>query len=70
GPLGAEYPPVAFMMEGDTPSFLNLIATGLTDPEHPDWGGWGGGMSWPARRCGSGIWSGRRAPYGPTPWTR
>ena len=42
GPLGAEYPPVAFMMEGDTPSFLNLIPTGLSDPEHPDWGGWGG----------------------------
>lgn len=42
GPLGAEYPPVAFMMEGDTPSFLNLIATGLANPEHPDWGGWGG----------------------------
>jgi len=42
GPLGAEYPPVVFMMEGDTPSFLNLIDTGLADPEHPDWGGWGG----------------------------
>jgi hypothetical protein len=42
GPLGAEYPPVEFIMEGDTPSFLNLIATGLANPEHPDWGGWGG----------------------------
>jgi hypothetical protein len=30
------------MMEGDTPSFLNLIDTGLTDPERPDYGGWGG----------------------------
>jgi hypothetical protein len=29
-------------MEGDTPSFLNLIDNGLSDPEHPDWGGWGG----------------------------
>ncbi len=29
-------------MEGDTPSFLNLINNGLTNPEHPDWGGWGG----------------------------
>ncbi len=29
-------------MEGDTPSFLNLINNGLSDPEHPDWGGWGG----------------------------
>jgi hypothetical protein len=42
GPLGAEYPPVAFMMEGDTPSFLNLINTGLANPERPDFGGWGG----------------------------
>ena len=29
-------------MEGDTPSFLSLIPNGLSDPEHPDWGGWGG----------------------------
>jgi hypothetical protein len=29
-------------MEGDTPSFLNLINNGLGDPEHPDWGSWGG----------------------------
>lgn len=42
GPLGALYPDVAYGMEGDTPSFLNLIPTGLADPEHPDWGGWGG----------------------------
>lgn len=42
GLLGAEYPRWEFMMEGDTPSFLNLINNGLSDPEHPDWGGWGG----------------------------
>jgi len=42
GPLGAQHPHTKFMMEGDTPSFLNLIGTGLSDPEHPDWGGWGG----------------------------
>jgi hypothetical protein len=29
-------------MEGDTPSFLNLIDNGLGDPQHPDYGGWGG----------------------------
>ncbi|MBI1782055.1 MAG: hypothetical protein HYR66_11905, partial [Sphingobacteriales bacterium] len=27
---------------GDTPSFLNLISNGLNDPEHPNYGGWGG----------------------------
>ena len=42
GPLGAAYPDVAWGMEGDTPSWLNLIPNGLSDPEHPDWGGWGG----------------------------
>ena len=42
GPLGAEYPLWKYLMEGDTPSFLNLVANGLSDPEHPDWGGWGG----------------------------
>lgn len=42
GPLGAEYPRWEYLMEGDTPSFLNLINNGLSDPEHPDWGGWGG----------------------------
>lgn len=42
GPLGAEYPDVAYGMEGDTPSWLSLIPNGLNEPEHPDWGGWGG----------------------------
>jgi hypothetical protein len=42
GPLGAAYPDVAYVMEGDTPSWLNLIPNGLSDSEHPDWGGWGG----------------------------
>ncbi|MCY4588537.1 MAG: DUF1593 domain-containing protein [Bryobacterales bacterium] len=42
GPLGAVYPGWEFMMEGDTPSFLNLINNGLSDPERPNWGGWGG----------------------------
>ena len=42
GPLGEQYPAVRFLMEGDTPTFLNLIGNGLSNPEHPDWGGWGG----------------------------
>jgi len=40
--LGAQYPQVKFLMEGDTPSFPGLVANGLDAPEHPDWGGWGG----------------------------
>ncbi|MES1201290.1 MAG: nucleoside hydrolase-like domain-containing protein [Pseudomonadota bacterium] len=42
GPLGAAYPDVAYGMEGDTPSWLGLIPNGLSDYEHPNWGGWGG----------------------------
>jgi hypothetical protein len=42
GPLGAEYPDVAWGVEGDTPSWLALIPNALNVPEHPEWGGWGG----------------------------
>ena len=50
GPLGALYPPKAWtapnphgaLKEGDTPSWLYFLPTGLGDPEHPEWGGWGG----------------------------
>ena len=42
GPLGAEYPDVAWGVEGDTPAFLSLIPNGLNEPEHPEWGSWGG----------------------------
>ncbi|WP_209402763.1 nucleoside hydrolase-like domain-containing protein [Pseudozobellia sp. WGM2] len=42
GPLGAEYPHMDYLMEGDSPSFMHLIDVGLGNPEKPDWGGWGG----------------------------
>jgi hypothetical protein len=42
GPLGKLYPRFAFIMEGDTPSFLGLIDNGLNAYRRPDWGGWGG----------------------------
>jgi hypothetical protein len=42
GPLGAAYPDVSWGVEGDTPAFLSLIQNGLNNPEHPEWGGWGG----------------------------
>ncbi|MFC5863322.1 nucleoside hydrolase-like domain-containing protein [Acidicapsa dinghuensis] len=42
GPLGKDYPKFMFIMEGDTPSFLNLIDNGLDARSRPDWGGWGG----------------------------
>ena len=35
-------PKGSFLGEGDTPTFLNLIAIGLRANENPLWGGWGG----------------------------
>jgi hypothetical protein len=61
GSLGALYPDVAYGMEGDTPSWLNLIPNGLSDPEHPNWGGWGGRYEMykpdfdPQKKGGSGV---------------
>lgn len=42
GELGKHYPYYDFIMEGDTPTFFPLIKNGLGDPEHPEWGNWGG----------------------------
>lgn len=42
GPLGENYPPSAYIMEGDTPSFLGLIQNGLGWYINPAYGGWGG----------------------------
>jgi hypothetical protein len=42
GPLGALYPRLEYIMEGDTPSFLGLIHNGLGWHESPAYGGWGG----------------------------
>lgn len=50
GPLGALYPvktwtapnPHGAMKEGDTPSWFYFLPNGLSDPEHPEMGNWGG----------------------------
>jgi hypothetical protein len=42
GPLGALYPRLEYIMEGDTPSFLGLVDNGLGWRESPAYGGWGG----------------------------
>lgn len=42
GPLGALYPKLEYIMEGDTPSFFNLIDNGLGSRISPAYGGWGG----------------------------
>jgi hypothetical protein len=42
GPLGALYPKLAYIMEGDTPAFLGLVDNGLGWHVSPAYGGWGG----------------------------
>lgn len=42
GPLGALYPRLEYIMEGDTPSFLGLVNNGLGWHVNPAYGGWGG----------------------------
>lgn len=49
GPLAARYPAVPpgsggrfVIKEGDSPTFLHFLAPGLSDPEQPEWGAWGG----------------------------
>ncbi len=42
GPLGELYPPLKYIMEGDTPSYLGLINRGLGWEQSPANGGWGG----------------------------
>lgn len=60
GPLGALYPlktwtvpnPHGVLKEGDTPSWFYFLPNGLSDPEHPEWGGWGGRF----RRVSRGLY--------------
>jgi hypothetical protein len=40
--MGKVYPHYLWGVEGDTPSFLNVMPNGLNNPEHPEQVGWGG----------------------------
>jgi hypothetical protein len=42
GNLGGRYPKYKYGVEGDTPSFLHIMPTGLNDPDVPNQTGWGG----------------------------
>ncbi len=42
GPLGALYPRVVYIMEGDTPAFIGLINNGMGSALSPTYGGWSG----------------------------
>lgn len=41
-PFGASYPDRKWAAEGDTPSFLYVLANGLNVPDSVSYGGWGG----------------------------
>ncbi len=45
GNLGIQYPKYKYGVEGDTPSFLYLMPTGLNNPEDPSQCSWGGTFS-------------------------
>lgn len=45
GGLGRAYPTYKWGVEGDTPSFLNVLPNGLHDPDHPEQTGWAGCFS-------------------------
>ena len=58
GPLGELYLPIEYMMEGDTPSFFNLINNGLGSHLSPGYGGWGGRYELRKVAAGNGpIWT-------------
>ena len=44
--MGKQYPDFKYGVEGDTPSFLNVIPNGLHNPEEPMQVGWGGYHTW------------------------
>lgn len=48
--LGKQYPTYKYGVEGDTPSFLNVIPNGLHDPDDPLQVGWGGYHTWGVSR--------------------
>lgn len=60
GPLGSLYPERKYKYEGDTPAFLYLLPNGLSDPEHPEQGNWGGRFN-PVRTVNAGAFMPRYA---------
>ena len=46
GELGKCYPTYRYGVEGDTPSFLHVMPSGLNNPDEPSQVGWGGMHLW------------------------
>lgn len=61
GPLGEQYPKWEYIMEGDTPSYMNLINNGLGSHVSPGYGGWGGRYAFKQKYSDAGkIWQNTR----------
>lgn len=57
GNLGSQYPKYAYGVEGDTPSFLYIMPTGLNDPDDPSQVSWGGTFKGDANNLWTGAGS-------------
>jgi hypothetical protein len=66
GVYGKQYPNAVYMFEGDTPSFLYLVRTGLSDPEHPHFGSWGGRFT-PTKISPADRYMDKKEAYSPAP---
>ena len=55
GPLGELYPNTKYLTEGDTPTLLHLLPTGLADPELIHFGNWGGRFGLQRKRNCRGV---------------
>ena len=64
GALGGVYPHFLWGVEGDTPSFLHVMPSGLNDPDDPTQAGWGG-MHFLSRSPDfrTRAWTNWRSPY-------
>ena len=61
GPLGELYLPWDYIMESDSPSFMQLINNGLGSHVSPGYGGWGGRYAFKRIATGNGpIWTNSR----------
>jgi hypothetical protein len=55
GPLGELYANTKYLTEGDTPTFLHLLPTGLANPKRIDFGNWGGRFSLTKKKNCRGV---------------
>ena len=60
GPLYEAHKDGKFRSEGDSPSFMHQMNTGLRSTEHPSFGGWGGRFEWNGKFWASAVEDGNK----------